>query len=377
MPVKILIVEDEAIIAMDMECTLRKYGYLVGGTAFSSEEAIDKAKKLAPDLILMDVHIMGDEDGIETARRIKEWKEIPVVFLTAHSDPETLERAKDVLPVAFLVKPYNEWELNAVIEIGVCRHTAEEKLRGMERNQRNLNSSVASGLVVVGEDGEVLCVNRAAESLLNGSSDGVLKQLDIVNSAAPQKKRIQIENGDGKKVHLEISTVEIDWDGGRALLHTLTDISELIRTENRLKSESFKDDKTDLYTRKAFDVLAQQHMLLAKRRKSGFIVLDLKFDGLSEKQNGVFSELALVVAKSFRGSDIVAGVGTDEIAVLAVDADQNSKDIIENRLAQNIDNWKLRAASVPPFTLTTKSAYFDGSYFCPSEELIRIATQKN
>ncbi|HLP34296.1 MAG TPA: response regulator, partial [Bacteroidia bacterium] len=130
---KVLVVEDERIIAKDIERGLISLGYDVVGVAQDSLEAISKVKSLRPDVVLMDVYIDGDIDGIETARIINSTYFTPVVFLTAYSDTETIDRAKDVGPFAYLLKPLNESELKATIELTIHRAKEEWRLRRESR----------------------------------------------------------------------------------------------------------------------------------------------------------------------------------------------------------------------------------------------------
>lgn len=112
---KILVVEDEAILIMELQDMLRSWGYKPF-TATSGEEAIKKAAKIKPDLILMDIMFKGEIDGIEAVQQINDHQDIPVIYLTAHSSNEVLERAKATKPHAYLIKPFNERELQITIE---------------------------------------------------------------------------------------------------------------------------------------------------------------------------------------------------------------------------------------------------------------------
>jgi DNA-binding LytR/AlgR family response regulator len=117
--VKILIVEDESIVAMDLAMRLQKEGYQIAGTAGNSDDAVHLFKTEQPDLVLMDIHINGSKDGIETARAIKQIQEIPIIFLTAFSQSEYVNRAKEVNPAAYLVKPFNNDSLYTSIQIAI------------------------------------------------------------------------------------------------------------------------------------------------------------------------------------------------------------------------------------------------------------------
>ncbi|WP_292378254.1 response regulator [Methanosarcina sp. UBA289] len=113
---KILVVEDQAIVAMNIKTQLKNLGYIVPGTAISGEEAIKEAELTNPDLILMDIMLKGNMDGIEATRIIKSRFGIPVIYLTACTDFETLERAKLTDPEGYISKPFKEGDLRKNIE---------------------------------------------------------------------------------------------------------------------------------------------------------------------------------------------------------------------------------------------------------------------
>jgi PAS domain S-box-containing protein len=133
---RILIVEDEAIVAADLKTKLKALGYEVVGIASRGEQAVTLAETARPSLILMDILLAGDMDGIEAAGRIQESCSLPVIFLTAHSDSETLVRAKRTAPFGYLLKPFNERELETHIEMALYRHQIEGALRENEGRLR-------------------------------------------------------------------------------------------------------------------------------------------------------------------------------------------------------------------------------------------------
>lgn len=121
---KILIVEDEVIIAMALEDSVHDFGYLVAGRATTGQRAIDLAMETQPDLALIDIRLNGDIDGIEAAEKISGRMKIPVVFLTAYSDEETLSRAIKTNPYGYLIKPIRPRELYTTIETSLYKHRA-------------------------------------------------------------------------------------------------------------------------------------------------------------------------------------------------------------------------------------------------------------
>jgi signal transduction histidine kinase len=133
MTTSIFIVEDEVVIAMEIESVLQQLGYQVAGSAMSGEEAIVRTAETRPDLILMDIRLKGEMDGITAADRIYRLYKIPVIFLTAHSDKKTLEKAIAVHPFGYLIKPFRKNELYTAIEIALYKHRALFAERELKR----------------------------------------------------------------------------------------------------------------------------------------------------------------------------------------------------------------------------------------------------
>ncbi|MCD4807456.1 MAG: response regulator [Methanococcoides sp.] len=122
---RILVVEDEAIVAMVIKKRLMDLGYVVSGVAATGTDAINKVEGTFPDLVLMDIMLKGDMDGIEAAEEIRKRFSIPVIYLTAHSDENTLERAKLTEPYGYIIKPFTERDLSSNIEIAIHKHRRE------------------------------------------------------------------------------------------------------------------------------------------------------------------------------------------------------------------------------------------------------------
>jgi CheY-like chemotaxis protein len=125
----IFIVEDEAIVANDIKETLISLGYRAAGIAKSGEIALEKIKDSHPDLVLMDIHLAGEMDGVDTAGKVHVLYDIPVIYLTAYADKILLERAKITEPYGYVVKPYDERELHSVIEMALYKHRIEREIK--------------------------------------------------------------------------------------------------------------------------------------------------------------------------------------------------------------------------------------------------------
>ncbi|HSF73534.1 MAG TPA: ATP-binding protein [Microcoleus sp.] len=128
-PIQILVVEDEVIVAQDIAGRLKKLGYAVTATVSSGEEAIQKAIETPPDLVLMDIVLKGDMDGVTAAEKIRTNRNVPTVFLTAYADEQTLQRAKLTDPFGYIIKPFQQNDLRVAIEIALHRHEMETKMR--------------------------------------------------------------------------------------------------------------------------------------------------------------------------------------------------------------------------------------------------------
>ncbi|OPY36086.1 MAG: two-component response regulator [Methanoregula sp. PtaU1.Bin051] len=125
----LFIVEDEMIVAKDIRETVKSLGYRVAGMAKTGEAALQKIEETRPDLVLMDIRLAGELDGIETAGRIHSLYDIPVIYLTAYADNDLLERAKITEPYGYILKPYDERELHSIIEMALYKHAAEREIK--------------------------------------------------------------------------------------------------------------------------------------------------------------------------------------------------------------------------------------------------------
>ena len=160
---RILVVEDERITAEDLRDILTGLGYAVTAVVSSGADAIREAERTAPDLVLMDIRIKGDMDGVEAARIIRERFQIPAVYLTAHADQETLERAKLAEPLGYVVKPFQESELQASIEMALYKHKIDREARERERKLSATLSAIGEGVISIDAASLVTFLNPAAE----------------------------------------------------------------------------------------------------------------------------------------------------------------------------------------------------------------------
>lgn len=162
---RILVVEDEVIVARTIASQLSQLGYIVTGTASSGTVAIAKASETRPQLVLMDIVLKGEMDGITAAGYIREHLDIPVIFLTAYGDEHTLERAKITQPFGYIVKPFTIKDLRIAIEIGLLKHQLELELRENRDQLATLLNSMSDAVIATNEQEIVTFINPAAQML--------------------------------------------------------------------------------------------------------------------------------------------------------------------------------------------------------------------
>jgi PAS domain S-box-containing protein len=237
---QILIVEDERITAEDIKGALESVGYKVPATTSSGEEAIKMVEEFRPDLVLMDIMLEGEMDGIEAAEQIRERFGIPVIYLTAYSDPSTVQRAKITEPSGYILKeqfgfihkPFEESELNSTIEITLYRHKIERRLRDHEQWLSAILKSVKDAVIITDANGQIKLMNRMAEDItgwikmdaIGEGLDEIFKDFREDNSELTNDpnnfgsgcfKNAIITSKDGNKVSVEGNVTPIKDETGK------------------------------------------------------------------------------------------------------------------------------------------------------------------
>ena len=247
----ILVVEDEAIVAKDIQNRLDKLGYSVPAVAFSGEEAIEKTAEIHPDLVIMDIRLSGDIDGIDAAEQIHNRFNIPIIYLTAYADQETLDRAKITEPYGYIIKPFGERELKSNIEIALYKHKMEKTLKENKEKYQLLVDNANDGIVVL-QDGMLKFINNQAKEFTGRSEKELLNKnfLEFIHTddhelvtnnhlrrlKGEQIKPypIRIQNKKGKYRWAEVKDVKIDWNNKPATLNFISDITKRKKYEEEI-----------------------------------------------------------------------------------------------------------------------------------------------
>ncbi|NNM53962.1 MAG: EAL domain-containing protein [Spirochaetales bacterium] len=344
---RILIVEDEKIIAFDLQRRLKAFGYDVVGNCATGAEALLLAEEEKPDLILMDIRLEGPLDGIETSKLIFSQWQIPSIFLTAYSDEATLERAKLAQPLGYLIKPFKERELLSTLDMAMYKSRLDAKLRDQERWVSSILNSIADGIIAIDLEQKIHFANPAALEALGLPSESVLGQpvkaifslLDeesliplrfpeqdtsTETSYSFQNALLQTAMGQVIPIEGRISQVEFDeLPIGQVL--ALRDVSILRVLKQKLDHQAKFDALTGLLNRREFTALLTSVWQEKVQNKipCAMLYLDLDQFKLINDTCGHLAgdELLRQVAEILRRSQdsqttAIARLGGDEFAVL-------------------------------------------------------------
>ncbi len=352
-PVKarIIVVEDEALVAKDLSLRLNKMGFEVIAVCGSPEKAIKEITAKSPDLILMDINLNSTKDGIDVANEVHLDKDTPIVFCTAYSDPAILQRAKVTEPYGYILKPFDNRELEIAIEIALYKYGIEHELHDTNIKLINTLNSIADGVIACNADGVIFLANPRARILCNlaaspigANIDTVIRLLDLhtgvqhINFAeilASQEttplqteQRLQVGNTESIPVEATITPMLNKLNKPNGLLIVFRDISRRIYIENELKRNALEDPVTLLPDRSLLFErlnLAFQHLKTAGHQSDSefaivFIDVD-RFRLINEGLNYEFGDevlrrVAEVIKGCIRDIDMVTRFGGDIFAVV-------------------------------------------------------------
>jgi diguanylate cyclase (GGDEF)-like protein/PAS domain S-box-containing protein len=380
----ILIVEDEKIIALDLQRRLERFGYSVVGMASDGAEAISLAISRSPDIILMDIMLAGSMDGIDAAKHIRAQLGIPVIFLTAYADEKTLERAKEVEPFGYILKPFKERELYTTIDIALYKNSIEKKLHKQERLFSAIFHSINDGIIATDTEMAIGFMNKVAERI-TGWSEAAAKGRHAAAVLSIQDQRTNrellgeapfkvdekpfffneavIKNAIGLTFLVDGSITRIHEKENKTdgFLITLRDITEIKRMSETIDYQASHDNLTGLSNREEFSFALSE--LLAGIRTAdelhALLVIDVdRFKVINDTcgtlaGDELLRQIASHVQANISRKDVSARIGGDEFAIILRDCEPEDSINVAKRLKDAVESRKFAwQSSVYPITLS-------------------------
>lgn len=260
---RILVVEDDRIIAENLKISLMKMGYTVTSIVSSGEQAIEGVAEVRPDLVLMDIVLQGEMDGIEAADQIRSSFNVPVIYISAYGDEETFKRAKTTGPFGYLLKPFEERELYITIETALFRHEMEEKVRESEEKYHDLVELANDGIAII-QDQVLKYANPRLAHITGYSVDELMGssftayihpdhrsvvleryRKRLKGESVPSVYEIVIQGKTGKTIDVEFNAAPITYEGAPADLVIMRDISQRKTMEEELYRKSQDLEETN------------------------------------------------------------------------------------------------------------------------------------
>ena len=346
---RILVVEDETIVARDICLQLQTLGYLVVGEARTGEQAVSQASQLKPDLVLMDIQLASAMDGITAALAIRADHDLPVVFLTAFAADDVLERAMLAEPYGYILKPFSDRELRTVLQMAFYKHQVEARAHDLAQQNQAILDNLASGVITLNAQGLVESINPGACIMFGYRADQVLGQ--PVSMLMPSQLRarhdaylvppadaslervlcrereVEGQRQDGTLFPMSLTVSLISRGGLPLYLGVMTDLSQRRQDEQKIHHLVFYDELTGLPNRRRLlDRLKLAVQASAQTGQHGALIfLDLDhFRQVNETLgpghgDDLLREVSQRLLTCVREDDTVAHLGGDDFMVMLED----------------------------------------------------------
>ena len=350
---RILITEDEALIAMDIDMQLREMGYTPVGHATRGDEAIELARTLKPDLVLMDIQLSGNMDGIAAAQAIHSQLALPVVFVTAFAADEILARAKLTEPYGYILKPFSEREMRTVIEMALHKHQADASLRktaaalhAAHLHSQAILDNVINAVITINEAGFMESFNLAASAMFGYTANEAIGSNVSLLMPQPHKdqhdsylafyrrtgeariigkpRELEGQRKDGSVFPMTLSVTKVALNGRVSFVGVVSDMTQRRRDEEEIRRLAFYDPLTQLPNRRLLMDHLRHAMLTSIRTGQRGAVMFLNLDHFKSINDNLghdmgdllLQQVSRRLQSSVREGDIVARVGGDEFVLV-------------------------------------------------------------
>jgi diguanylate cyclase (GGDEF)-like protein len=409
-PASILVVKLEGPIRRNLQSSLIRFGYDVPTTVASASEALKAVETYHPDLVLMDVSLEEDDDGIAAAAAIHAQHPTPIVFLTRGSDDATLMRAqREAQPHGYVLAPYQDAELRAAVQVALQRHTLEQEIR----QQRSLLAGVLSGMsdAVIAADieGNIVLVNEAGRrafgerATVDASPDDgnhriylsdretlcPTEELPIVRALKAEMVRDfeifvrSVEEPEGRWYSVN-ATPLFDREGlVCGAVSVARDVTELSAARSELLQLSETDPLTGAYNRRGFMQVARSALESAHRsgRRPAVFFIDLNGmkhinDSLGHPEGDrLLMDVSSILRSCFLPSDVIGRLGGDEFVVLAPDAGEHA-DVLRARLRAAVEAFNSGSERSYRISISVGLSKADSTEPAALEELVQQADKR-
>ena len=374
---QILVVEDEHIVAKDIQLRLQGLGYHIPAVASSGEEALQKAEETRPDLVLMDIRLKGTMNGVEAAEEVRRRFNIPVVYLTAYADSHTLHRAKVTEPFGYILKPFEERELYTCIEVALYKHQMEQRLKESEQWLVTTLRCIGDAVVATDVEGRVKFLNHVAEALTGWTqADAIEKGLTQVFNVlsgeelphssvfdrvireeaqavdSPNEAILLAKVGSRTPIEYRAATIRDNTGHDIGLVLIFRDITQRKHAEEKLHYLSTHDALTGLYNRAYFE---EELARLERGRHFpvSIIIGDIdRFKATNDHYghstgDKLLREAAQLIKGAIRGEDVITRIGGDEFAVLLPRTDRSATTEAIARIKESLASYNATHEDCP------------------------------